>query len=644
MTVQNTGSTAATPVVKIFIGETEVGTATADAAVAAGESKTILVNVTDASAGEGGELMFTAKAYWTAEGEALATSASNIAITVNAAAPKFVLYQDATPVNDGDDVQFGLVKQATTFIYSIRNEGTKEMTLVSIVAPEGFETTALTDDNKTIAVNGSLNINVTLKAEQGKKSGNLVFTYQVDATTQKTFTLALSGRSIAADTWTVAFNDYSAAVPSDWTNNGWSIAGEYNDNPGAVYTNTATATLMTPRLAAVEGEELTFDVVANYYNSATYAYSSDKLTWSEEVAISGTGEKSFIAPATGNYYIRFTGRGSYLQNFVGFKLNPLEHDVEITTSSVPASGTQYGTYSATVSLRENVGKDETLTSVKLYVDGAPTDAVADVTEAAKNATTVVTLTWTPTITVDNKKAYIEVVYAGGTLTTDEVDLTITEPYTLDETSTDDVVGATTPYEVLVLNRSWVAGYNTVCLPFATTAEEIFGEGAIAYEFAGLIDNKLRFTEVVTMEAGVPYLVQATVASTDETKRHILHNVSIGIGYTTPDKTKVGDITFQGSYAPMAEGTMEGKWGVTPNPSIAEGTATAHMKGFRAYFTGLSTSAEVKGFRFDDGTATGVHYVKMSADEIRDIFDLGGRKLNETRKGINIVNGKKILVK
>lgn len=644
VTVQNTGSTAATPVVKIFIGETEVGTATADASVAAGESKTILVNVTDASAGEGGELMFTAKAYWTAEGEALATSASNIAITVNAAAPKFVLYQDATPVNDGDDVQFGLVKQATTFIYSIRNEGTKEMTLVSIVAPEGFETTALTDDNKTIAVNGSLNINVTLKAEQGKKSGNLVFTYQVDATTQKTFTLALSGRSIAADTWTVAFNDYSAAVPSDWTNNGWSIAGEYNDNPGAVYTNTATATLMTPRLAAVEGEELTFDVVANYYNSATYAYSSDKLTWSEEVAISGTGEKSFIAPATGNYYIRFTGRGSYLQNFVGFKLNPLEHDVEITTSSVPASGTQYGTYTATVSLRENVGKDETLTSVKLYVDGAPTDAVADVTEAAKNATTVVTLTWTPTITVDNKKAYIEVVYAGGTLTTDEVDLTITEPYTLDETSTDDVVGATTPYEVLVLNRSWVAGYNTVCLPFATTAEEIFGEGAIAYEFAGLIDNKLRFTEVVTMEAGVPYLVQATVASTDETKRHILHNVSIGIGYTTPDKTKVGDITFHGSYAPMAEGTMEGKWGVTPNPSIAEGTATAHMKGFRAYFTGLSTSAEVKGFRFDDGTATGVHYVKMSADEIRDIFDLGGRKLNETRKGINIVNGKKILVK
>jgi len=214
---------------------------------------------------------------------------------------------------------------------------------------------------------------------------------------------------------------------------------------------------------------------------------------------------------------------------------------------------------------------------------------------------------------------------------------------LDETSTDDVVGATTPYEVLVLNRSWVEGFNTVCLPFETTAEEIFGKDAIAYEFAGLIDNELRFTEVVTMEAGVPYLVEAKAASTDETKKHILHDVEIGFGYTTPDNTVADGITFQGTYAPMAAGTMEGLWGVTPNPSIAKGTANASMKGFRAYFTGLS-DAGVKGFRFEGDTATGVRYVKMSADEIRDIFDLGGRKLNETRKGINIVNGKKVLVK
>ena len=97
VTVQNTGSTTATPVVKIFIGETEVGSATADAEVAAGKSKEIAVNVTNASAGEGGNLAFTAKAFWTAEDlEAKATSASDVIITVNAAAPMFAPWTSAS--------------------------------------------------------------------------------------------------------------------------------------------------------------------------------------------------------------------------------------------------------------------------------------------------------------------------------------------------------------------------------------------------------------------------------------------------------------------------------------------------------------------------------------------------------------------
>lgn len=639
VTVQNTGSTAATPVVKIFVGDTQVGTATADAAVAAGESKEIAVNVTNASAGEGGNLAFTAKAYWTAEGEALATSASDVTINVTAAAPKFGLaVKEGDAVADGDAVAFGLVKAATTKTYTITNSGNKALELVSIVAPAGFEATAVTDANKTIAAAGTLDIDVTLQAVQGKVSGDLVFTYKVDAMTNKTFTLALSGRSVSEDTWTVAFNDYSASIPADWTNNGWSVAGEYNDYPGAAYTYTASATLMTPRLHAANGEELTFDVVNNYYNTATYAYSTDKTTWSEEVTISGTGEKSFIAPAEGDYYIRFTGRGAYLQNFVGFQLNPLEHETEITASSVPTTGTQYAVYTATVTLKENAGKDEAITA-ELYVNGAKVEeATADVTEVAKNASTVVTLTWTPqTAITEAVKAYVKVTYAGGDLTTDEVDLTIAEPYTLDETVGTVESGT---FASIVLKRTFVEGWNTVCLPFTIDVAAI-DANAVAFNFAGYNTEtkELTFDKVTELTASYPYVVYVPENVTAD---KVFNNVT---NDTYAFKNTSGDVTFQGTYTPVTFSDIEGdQYGLTATGEIKKASATATMKGFRAYFTGVPAGARVKFMGFDDDELTGIRMITVD-QSVEGVFNLQGQKIEQLKKGgLYIINGKKQVVK
>lgn len=557
VTVENTGSTAATPTVKIYQGGNVVATATAAAAIAAGAtSDAIALTATNMSAGEGGVLEFTAKAFWTAEGEALATSASNVSINVNAAAPLFVLYQDATPVGNGDDVEFGLVKtgEIPTYSYTIKNEGTANMELVSIVAPTGFTATpAITDDNKNIAVNGTLAITVTMQAEQGKKNGDLVITYKVDAMTNNTFTLALSGRSIAADTWTEAFNNYEASIPANWTNttkNGWSIAGEYNDYPGAIYSNNGAATLMTPRLAATEGEELTFDVVNNYYGTATYAYSTDKVNWSAETTITGTGEKSFVAPADGNYYIRFTGRGTYIQNFVGFRLNPLN-------------------------------------------------------------------------------------------------------LILDEASNNSFAAAN--YDKITLNRTFIAGWNTVCLPFAfiqeSDIEEFFGEGAKVYYLSSHNGTEFFFDRASGMQAGYPYLVYVPMAITEP---KVMHNVDITNTDTEAhymDHTSNGStIYFRGTYSPIAAGGWEKKvntdkiYVLTPEAKIAKAGASATSKGFRGYFDTPATM-EVKGIVFDD-IETGIISIENGELTIENgaIYNLAGQRINRAQKGVNIVNGKKMLVK
>ena len=529
--VQNTGTTEATPTVKIFIGETEVGSATATETVAVEGETTIAVNVTNASAGEGGELEFTAKAYWTAEGEALATSANNVTINVAAAAPKFALYEGEIAVENNTAVNFGLQTAAKTISYTIKNEGNKAMELVSIVAPEGFEATALTEGNKTIAVDGALNIDVTLKAEQGKVAGDLVITYKVDANTNNTFTLALSGRSISADTWT---EDFESGIPANWTNeNGWSI-GITDGNRYATRTGWDPYSIMTPRLQAAKDEELTFDVLF-VGSTFSYAYSTDKVHWSEEVVISATGEQTFTAPAAGNYYLRFTTRNGRLDNLIGFHLNPLD-------------------------------------------------------------------------------------------------------LILDETADNDF--DTANYDNVTLNRAFIAGWNTVCLPFAIdNITAFFGDGAYAYKYTGYNEGDLTFTIVEdAMTAATPYLVFVPAAINSKE----LKNIAI----SGEEAGSVGDenATFTGTYDRIAAGgELAGKFVLTPDATIQKAGTSAWMNAFRAYFT-IPTGL-VKALVFDGGTATGVRRIELTGKEdVRDIFDLAGRKLNETRKGINIVNGKKVLVK
>ena len=495
----------------------------------------------------------------------------------------------------------------------------------------------------SILAGETADVNVTLKAEQGKVSGNLVFTYKVDASTNKTFTLALSGRSIAADTWTEDFADGS--IPATWTNGGWSIAGEYSSYPGAAYySNTYnTATLMTPRLAANENDELTFDVLET--NGLTVEYSTNKTDWTQYgETITTSGEKTFVAPATANYYLRFTtgnGKRAYVDNFVGFKLNIPEHDTEIAASSVPATGKQYNTYTATVTLKENAGKAEEVTA-ELYVNNEVATTKTETITA--NGTTVITLTWEPEEVIEEAvKAYVEITATGIELTTAETDLTVAEVYTLDEETSASTV-ETVSNETVLLKREFVEGWNTVCLPFTISdVESFFGIGAKVYDFTDYTDGVLKFTAVNELTASYPYIVYVPAAITQDIK---LRDITISSANETAFYRNWSTATFRGTYAPMAVGTMEGLYGVTNEAKIAKGTAEASMKGFRAYFELSDGVNAARLMMFDeDGVVTTINAAEIDRQNAQDTYNLQGQKLTKTpKKGLYIVGGKKTVVR
>lgn len=187
-----------------------------------------------------------------------------------------------------------------------------------------------------------------------------------------------------------------------------------------------------------------------------------------------------------------------------------------------------------------------------------------------------------------------------------------------------------------MTRSFVAGWNSLCLPFATTAEAL---GCKAYQFTSATSSSVTFSEVTKLDAGTPYLVKFDAAVSN------LFFENVDITATTAESVAQNGVTFQGTYV-----QINGKdlFGVLANGSIKQGTSDAYFDGYRAYFTGLTVPAgEGAGARvlLLDDDVTGISNVSVKTDNNNDMYTLSGMKVNgRPQKGIYIQNGKKYIVK
>lgn len=563
-------------------------------------------------------------------------------------------------VTPAEDAAFGKVTETVSKTYTVTNIGTGEMT-VNIASDNDVFTVSpaqlvVTDTPQTFTVT----FNYT-EGDYRSFSGNITVTptYNEEAKT----TIVATAKAKNPALWDEDFEEGS--LPTGWEATTWSV-GKFpsyeNSTFMALAPNTKTpGTITTPRLEAKAGDVLTWDAYLNWYDEALVVEFSndDKATWNElynyksaeDDEAPSSSERyyhkamSFTAPDDGFYYLRFTSTyQNGVDNFEGFKLSLADHIVTIAGSSIPESSAWSTTmkegrsFEATVTVKESRGVDENFTA-KVYMGEDVIGETADVVEA--NSTKTVTIVCVPNATSSTGiDMHIEVEYAGGTLSTDPVTRYVNaQTYlTLDQTSTEAITAGT--YDNVTLNRPFIAGFSTVCLPFTISdVEAFFGVGAKAYTFDSYSEGVLNFKSVATMDASYPYVIWLPEAITEPV---ILTDVTIASVDTEAFFTRVDGSYFRGTYVPTEAGALENMYLMNSKGEVNMAAATATIKGFRAYLELQGDAPTLVTFDGSD-VATGIEGIKMQ-NVMEGAYNMQGQKVVKAAKGLYIINGKKVVVK
>lgn len=196
-----------------------------------------------------------------------------------------------------------------------------------------------------------------------------------------------------------------------------------------------------------------------------------------------------------------------------------------------------------------------------------------------------------------------------------------------------------------MTRNFAQGWNTVCLPFNTTATEL---GATTVQkFASADANSISFEKVTngSIEANVPYLVYFAAA-----KSHNPLKVVKDLQASNAKTVSFGAYTFSGNYT--AGMNMNGKYGVADINGVQKlriGGASATLPAGCAYFT-TTNNANGMLIRLDGGNTTGILDVNTGVVvENTAVYNLQGVKVSNNGTaglpaGIYVMGGKKVIVK
>ena len=558
--------------------------------------------------------------------------------TVTANAPLIKVTKSAAVVENGTTEEFGDILAEATATYTVTNAGTGTLTITSPVATTGVATAAIDETSLAAGESATLTITMPVEAPYGEKSGAVTV-----ETNLGNFVINYTATTMNPNTLNVDFSDNTLPV-------GWYKESGWNNYSQEIYRSDRNSDqyFVTQKLnVAGTSDVLKFDAkkYGSYYASSTVlkvSYSTDRVNWTEIDSYASemtTSYKTFEISglAAGEYYLKFTGRYASIDNIIGWtKVAGIEHDLYVTATSFPATTTKGNSATITATVTSLIAAETAETGVyaKLFINGE-VEQTADAQDIALNGTKTFSFTYA---IPENKTAQIKVYYSDDTEAFATAVNNMKVNYTLSQTSSEAIETGT--YNV-TLQRTYIDGWNTICLPFAMNSSAIsekFGAKAKVFAFDSYSDvSGLHFETVSAMDAGKPYLIYIPSV--------------VSLGNLTFNDTEITEatagsveqtVTFQGTYSPKAAGTLTGKHVLNTSGKLAKATASASMKGFRAYFDAPASARMLISI---DGETTGIASITVDGElKMESVYNLNGQKVQNAKKGLYIVNGKKVVIK
>ena len=187
------------------------------------------------------------------------------------------------------------------------------------------------------------------------------------------------------------------------------------------------------------------------------------------------------------------------------------------------------------------------------------------------------------------------------------------------------------------------GSATYCSPYALDFSEV--EGLKAYAATGYKSNSqvVTLTRVQTAEAGVGLFLKGepgeymvpVIEGTDE------HSLNMLVGTLEATTVNSTDGAMSNYKFTIADGDTEPMF-----YPFVDGTTLSAGKAYLQIPTAWlpATAQKSLSVRFDDGETTDIDELKGESGEVKTIYDLQGRVVENPTSGIYIINGKKVIIK
>jgi len=172
-----------------------------------------------------------------------------------------------------------------------------------------------------------------------------------------------------------------------------------------------------------------------------------------------------------------------------------------------------------------------------------------------------------------------------------------------------------------------AKYGTFCAPYAVAVPG----GVQAYTVSSVVDRILTLDEVAqTIPANTPVVLYAENGLTS------VESFGIAVSGTPTFGLLTG--VYENTQAPVGSYVLQDIDETVGFYQVASGKQPT-VGANRCY---LTVSSEIKAFFFNEDDATGVNDLNVDLNANDIIYNLAGQRINKMQKGINIINGKKIL--